>query len=244
MKERFQLQFKVEVGRTGRFVWLCVVDDGEITDFETELEAWSFAKELGPEYGTRVPGETLRVAEMVRATGVSDACRESRGSRSKPARLCEEDCFVCSAVLAERMTLSLIHTHLKLPEYAEWIAKNVPDPRYACQTATREMSKTFPELTPARGFVTFFGMDSRSATDHPFDVIGIMHWWCKTADGQIVDPTRSQFGNVQVDYEEYNEQKHGPMPTGKCMNCGAMVYAPRSATCSDRCEGDLIRDLS
>lgn len=88
--------------------------------------------------------------------------------------------------------------------YNEWIEQNYPTPESArnqCAWATQRMVEAFPELIRTRGW---YGWSE--------------HWWCKTADGTIVDPTAKQFRPGGT-YKEFREGVD-PEPLGKCMNCG------------------------
>lgn len=84
-----------------------------------------------------------------------------------------------------------------------------------CQSATAAMVVAFPELRRARGYVGRKGLNGL----YP-------HWWCVAPDGAIVDPTVGQFAHLgkRITYEEYDEAKHGPLPTGKCPNCGEYIF--------------------
>lgn len=88
--------------------------------------------------------------------------------------------------------------------------------------ATLLMAQAFPELKRACGFVdTVWGEDQ--------------HWWCKTPDSQIVDPTKSQFPIV-FGYEEVDPANpHRKIPTGVCMDCGDDAFDYKTF-CSERCE--------
>lgn len=125
------------------------------------------------------------------------------------------------------------------PEYAVWIERYVRayDDKIAgrCYGAAHQMQKDFPELTICRGYVKELGA----------------HWWCKTAEGDVIDPTASQFhgprmvnaGVMILEYEEFSVEKHGPEPIGKCMNCGDLCYkdtSPNSNVCSEACEKELV----
>jgi len=115
------------------------------------------------------------------------------------------------------------------PEYASWIEQNCPGYQAGfCHSRSEAMKKAFPELILCRGYYSSPVDGSRG------------HWWLKTPDGEIVDPTVSQFimGSAGV-YEEYDWSIHGELPIGKCMNCGSEVYAsanpPSSCMCSNEC---------
>lgn len=113
-------------------------------------------------------------------------------------------------------------------EYEEWIreyaAARDGNVRYRCQGASNEMVEAFIELRLVRGYVVH-KTGWKTA-----------HWWCETSEGVVVDPTAAQFDDIET-YEEYDEEKHGPLPTGKCMDCGAFVYdGGHNGFCDDRCQ--------
>lgn len=115
-------------------------------------------------------------------------------------------------------------------KYQDWIHKHYPDGGASmCNGATADMVKEFPELTRVRGY---YGCPrwGRSA-----------HWWCKTATGEIVDPTAGQFV-PGGEYEEFDESKAHLLPTGKCMDCGEYVYN-NNTFCNDDCERATRRYL-
>jgi hypothetical protein len=101
--------------------------------------------------------------------------------------------------------------HKRDPRYEAWIKEHYPTPdsaRNMCTTASREMTEAFPELIRVRGW---FGW--------------VEHWWCKTASGEIVDPTRHQWPDI-AGRSTYREFVDGidPEPVGKCMNCGEYCW--------------------
>jgi hypothetical protein len=115
------------------------------------------------------------------------------------------------------------------PEYAVWIEQNCAGPQAGfCHSRSEAMKKAFPELILCRGYYSSPVDGSRG------------HWWLKTPEGEIVDPTVSQFvmGAAGV-YEEYDLAIHGELPIGKCMNCGSEVFQsanpPSSCMCSEAC---------
>ena len=101
------------------------------------------------------------------------------------------------------------------PAYSAWIAEwaKAHDVRCACERATLDMVERFPELRRVPGHVRF--------------VVGggAAHWWCVTADGTVVDPTANQFLEFHGGIARYEEWV-GPLPSGKCPNCGEYVYPP------------------
>lgn len=106
--------------------------------------------------------------------------------------------------------------------YEDWIAGYVKSQtgnvRYRCQSASEAMAKAFPELRLARGWVTLESSDR------------LEHWWCVTPNGAVIDPTEFQFDDYRgapESYEEYDEGKHGSLPTGKCPECGEFIYDGR-----------------
>lgn len=126
------------------------------------------------------------------------------------------------------------------PSYAEWIAAYVarqPEGfvRGKCKEAAKEMAAAFPELRVAAGFVyCTWGRDE--------------HFWCVTSDGELVDPTESQFQAV-FNYEELdlNDPKtRDIVPIGKCMNCGEETYVGSlgSDICSQSCHDSFVAYLN
>jgi hypothetical protein len=113
-----------------------------------------------------------------------------------------------------------------------------------CEYVTQKMQLKFPELKRVRGFITYPGMDPMKATNHPFNAVGYMHWWLVTKDGEIVDPTVAQFAPHHPQYEEYCEEHHGEMPSGKCYTCGGMCYGSNTTTCSIECSNRLLFELN
>ena len=117
-----------------------------------------------------------------------------------------------------------------LEKYSNWIHEYAKtrsfDVRYQCQFASKEMVKAFPELRLVRGYTSSLVSDDSGP-----------HWWCEI-DDQIIDPTASQFKRgVLLEYEEHDDEKHGPIPRGKCMNCGGFSYTPEyGGMCSIDCE--------
>lgn len=114
------------------------------------------------------------------------------------------------------------------PKYSSWIALHYPDntgtEAYGkCAEATELMVAEFPELLRVRGhyMCAIWGMRE--------------HWWCETADGEVIDPTANQFPTKGVGtYITYVPDERGE-PTGKCLDCGEYTYDGRNF-CSDRCE--------
>jgi len=121
--------------------------------------------------------------------------------------------------------------------YDAWIATYVasqPDGyvRGKCAHATQAMVEAFPELKRQAGFVHVDW--GRFALDRE------QHWWCVTPDGEVVDPTVSQFHFGYVhEYEPLdldNPADVARIPTGKCSNCGGPIYNHYDSTvCSDEC---------
>jgi hypothetical protein len=123
------------------------------------------------------------------------------------------------------------------PQYAAWIAEHCQGVVAGfCHSASEAMKKAFPELILCRGYYMSDIDGSRA------------HWWLKTPGGEIVDPTVHQFmAGREGSYEEYKLEDHGPLPIGKCMNCGDEVYAsdnpPASSMCSQECLDSFDRHL-
>lgn len=120
--------------------------------------------------------------------------------------------------------------------YEDWIAAYKSDHngflRGKCEQATSEMAKEFPELRRVCGFV--HAVRERA-----------QHFWCITEEGEIVDPTASQFFGI-FEYEELdlsNPEDVARIPTGVCMNCGDDVYS-HDTFCSDACYSATLRYLN
>lgn len=128
------------------------------------------------------------------------------------------------------------------PEYQEWISKNYPDPAYTlgrCKEAVDAMVEVFPELTKTNGFI-----DLLSSYDR-------MHWWCKDAEGNIVDPTAHQFrayADVIIDYREIDDSHPArKYPRAKCMNCGEYYYVTpelKGILHTPKCDKEFISYLN
>lgn len=130
-------------------------------------------------------------------------------------------------------------------KYKNWIEKiKIKNKvlRGFCHSISQEMVAEFPELRLAKGYFEDDYGAKRS------------HWWCIAPDGTIVDPTIDQFeSNFKITasrYEEYDELKHGPLPIGKCYNCGSYIYADEQddnyssiSFCEQKCESDYLAYL-
>lgn len=121
-------------------------------------------------------------------------------------------------------------------EYRAWIVEyvaSIPNGfvRGKCDEATQLMCAAFPELRRAAGFAhSSWGRDQ--------------HWWCVSPEGEIVDPTASQFLGGIADYEELDlEKDRDRIPTGVCMDCGDDVYGGKTF-CSEACENATLRYLN
>lgn len=115
-------------------------------------------------------------------------------------------------------------------KYEAWIAENVPeDCKNLCEEVTEVMVGVFPELTRVRGHYIDLLVGRRP------------HWWCVTLEGEIVDPTASQFAPCG-DYEPLDESKGEP--TGICPNCGDGVCYDGAGVCSDRCHHQYLAYLN
>jgi hypothetical protein len=121
--------------------------------------------------------------------------------------------------------------------YAEWIEDyktRIGDAILGtCQKAVDEMAAVFPELTKVSGHVY---------CPHPWGKRA--HWWCTDPDGNIVDPTASQFPGI-FEYEPWVPGTE--VRVGKCMNCGEDIWqavesleeaekVSGQCICSDACE--------
>lgn len=114
-------------------------------------------------------------------------------------------------------------------KYQIWIEKNVPNFKAAygtCREVTVRMQEEFPELERVRGYFQCAIWGRRP------------HWWLRTPEGEIVDPTGHQHPSFSMASPEwYQELKDtDPIPTGRCMECGADCFDGESfctKTCDD-----------
>lgn len=118
------------------------------------------------------------------------------------------------------------------PEYKEWIdnrIKTYADAYGYCDKIVSEMILAFPELRRAYGR-TFDGLWGPR-----------WHAWCVTPDGEIVDPTVSQFPDHLGGYKEIAETQ---LPVGVCANCGEEYYTYYDGTvCDESCGNAFLRSL-
>lgn len=129
--------------------------------------------------------------------------------------------------------------------HTEWIRSYVartPFVRGKCATATTEMVAAFPELRRVGGLVE---VEWPGATR---PVRKEQHWWCVAPDGEIIDPTVSQFAipPFSDDYEELDltsEEARARVPTGRCVSCGEDAFGGE-VTCSDECAAAYVRYMN
>lgn len=113
-------------------------------------------------------------------------------------------------------------------DYNEWIKNNIVDSYGKCAEKTAEMQRVFPELKRIRGhYVCPLGGRRQ-------------HWWLLTAEGEIIDPTASQFLDKGKcgEYIPWDEGQREPV--GKCLNCGELIYNS-GLFCSDNCRIESLR---
>lgn len=106
-------------------------------------------------------------------------------------------------------------------KYLDWITIHVTNPLGTCASVTTTMRDAFPELVRVRGHYICPIWGPRE------------HWWLKDSDGNVIDPTATQFPSRGTgDYKEWDNSQ--PEPTGRCPNCGGYCYN-NSTCCSDKC---------
>ncbi len=109
-------------------------------------------------------------------------------------------------------------------KYQDWIRQNVVSDGYgACHEYAEKMVAQFPELAYRKGWYYCLLWGQR------------MHGWCVTMDGEIVDPTVRQFPSKgRGRYEEIEDEE---LPTGKCMECGELLFGGGGALgfCNSLC---------
>jgi hypothetical protein len=94
--------------------------------------------------------------------------------------------------------------------YDQWIANYIAKESFIrgmCKSACEEMKKVFPNLTLVGGKVLTIAGERE-------------HWWLLDENGQVVDPTRSQYEG-EIDYIPWTPSME--IIIGKCMNCGAII---------------------
>jgi hypothetical protein len=111
--------------------------------------------------------------------------------------------------------------------YNEWIRIHVQNTHRTCREVTQSMAEAFPDLKRIRGH-------------YCCPVSGTQpHWWLIDSQGSIVDPTANQFPSRGTgDYVEYA----GPEPTGKCLDCGELVYTA-DLFCDDTCRLRTLKSM-
>lgn len=130
--------------------------------------------------------------------------------------------------------------NLKHLAYATWVSLEVEGDGYGrCVETVDAMHETFPELKKRFGF--FFA-------PHPWG--RRQHWWLRTPEGKIVDPTGRQhpnghiFPESDVCYEDLTDldpaELRAKVPTGVCMDCGGPVYND-DTFCDAECEAATAR---
>jgi hypothetical protein len=116
-----------------------------------------------------------------------------------------------------------------MDRYEEWIKSkyNRDTACGLCAEAVKLMKAEYPELEITNGFVedAFWGKRE--------------HWWLKTPDGAVIDPTKAQFPAI-ISYEEVdNSHPVRNYPRGRCANCGEMYYVGKdyndNTVCSSKC---------
>jgi hypothetical protein len=123
-------------------------------------------------------------------------------------------------------------------KYLLWIEKYESENNILgkCKEACELMIKEFPELTITNGFVQSSLIDIECDIEEGYE-----HWWCKDNEGNIIDPTRSQYRLVEpINYVEIDDNHPARnMPRKHCPNCGKYFYGD-SYLCSEECELEYI----
>ena len=118
-----------------------------------------------------------------------------------------------------------------MDKYTDWIKTHLDmNCTGKCKEYTELMLRAFPELQLVRGHYYCVAWGRRE------------HWWLKDIDGNIIDPTKSQFPTKGYGvYEEWDESLEEP--TGKCPNCGSHVYNHKTF-CNDICHDEFMASLN
>jgi hypothetical protein len=112
------------------------------------------------------------------------------------------------------------------PQYQQWINSLPERVTGQCAERTLEMQIQFPELIRVRGEYLCLIWGARE------------HWWLKTPEGEIIDPTAKQFPTLgHCEYIERDESS--PEPTGMCPNCCDYCYNGGTC-CSDKCHREYV----
>lgn len=127
--------------------------------------------------------------------------------------------------------------------YTEWtaqfLAKNNGMVMGLCQSTCQQMREAFPELVIIRGHVLGAFPGRRQ------------HWWLQAPDGEVVDPTVSQYPGAAVVYEPYVPGER--VRVGRCMNCGDDIMStldddmrPHALDqfCSDVCSNIMVAEFN
>jgi hypothetical protein len=124
-------------------------------------------------------------------------------------------------------------------KYQEWINNYYPTSASSygnCKEAVVLMIKSFPELIPTNGFVHVYSWNKDR-----------QHWWLKTKEGEIIDPTKNQFPGP-IDYSEVDDSH--PVrnyESCRCHNCDNRYYLTpglSNVVCSDACHIEYQRYLT
>jgi hypothetical protein len=106
-------------------------------------------------------------------------------------------------------------------KYAEHFITDPKEAYGACREVTERLAAQFPELRRVRGHYYCVTWGERA------------HWWLVDPEGNIVDPTASQFPSKgKGQYVEWVEGTKEP--TGRCPNCGDLCY-DGGYCCSENC---------
>ena len=117
-------------------------------------------------------------------------------------------------------------------EQVEFKARTILGNCYGkCKEYVDYISDRIPELEKVRGFYHCPLWGKRQ------------HWWLKDKDGNIFDPTVSQFPSKGIGtYEEYDPEIH-LTPIGKCLNCGDLIYESKGygdSACDEECYSKIL----
>lgn len=130
-------------------------------------------------------------------------------------------------------------------KYSNWIKKHYPTPQSAinqCSQACEKLRNDFPELIITNGLIQVgIEKDQRS------------HWWARTINGEIIDPTAHQyeaFGSSIIFYTEITDDHDlRNFEEGRCSNCGEHYFIGKdnwncSTTCSSSCFKSYVKYLN
>ena len=98
-----------------------------------------------------------------------------------------------------------------------------------CRYQCLEFSKKFAEKFGLKVVPGFYEIN-----DYPHE-----HWWCVDDNGQVIDPTATQFSKGGT-YSPHSEGKHKAR-IGACPECGTDLFEGDGDFCGEECFDSYVR---